>query len=77
MKRMNLRRNRDLTLAGLTATGAIEIEWCACEEAWKITIETPCGCVVLLAPSLDIDLELDLRPQRTQAIRLVDGEGSE
>ena len=72
---IHLQRNRNNTLASLDGLGAINIGWCAYEEAWKITIDSDDGCVVLLAPSLEIDLELDLSGQHQQDVRLVDEEG--
>ena len=72
---IHLVRNRANTLASLDGLGAINIGWCAHEEAWKITIDSDDGHVILLAPSLEIDMELDLSGQHHQHVRLVDGEG--
>ena len=72
---IHLVRNRNNTLASLDGLGAINIGWCAYEEAWKITIDSDDGHVILLAPSLEIDLELDLSGQHQQHVRLVDEGG--
>ena len=72
---IHLVRDRSNALAALDAVGAINIGWCFDVMAWKITIDSDDGCVVLLAPSLEIDLELDLSGQHQQHVRLVDEEG--
>ena len=69
-----MQRNRNNTLAALSALGAVDVGWDDEESCWRITIDSDDGCVVLLAPSLEIDLELDLGQQH-QHVRLVDGEG--
>ena len=66
--------NRNNTLAALDAVGAINIGWDEEESCWRITIDSDDGSVVLLAPSLEIDMELDLSGQQ-QHVRLVDEEG--
>ena len=68
-------RNRNNTLAALDALGAIDIGWDDEESCWRITIDSDDGHVILLAPSLEIDLELDLSGQQQQHVRLVDEEG--
>ena len=72
---IHLQRNSNNTLASLDAVGAINIGWDDEESCWKITIDSDDGHVVLLAPSLEIDMELDLSGQHHQHVRLVDGEG--
>jgi hypothetical protein len=67
-------RNRNNTLAALDALGAIDIGWDDEESCWRITIDSDDGHVILLAPSLEIDMELDLSGQQ-QHVRLVDEEG--
>ena len=72
---IHLIRNRANTLAALDAVGAINIGWDDEESCWKITIDSDDGHVILLAPSLEIDLELDLSGQHQQHVRLVDEGG--
>ena len=67
-------RNRNNPLAALDALGAIDIGWDDEESCWRITIDSDDGHVILLAPSLEIDMELDLSGQQ-QHVRLVDEEG--
>ena len=68
-------RNRNNTLAALDALGAIDIGWDDEESCWRITIDSDDDHVILLAPSLEIDMELDLSGQHQQHVRLVDEEG--
>ena len=72
---IHLERNRNNTLASLDGLGAINIGWDDEESCWRITIDSDDGHVILLAPSLEIDLELDLSGQQQQHVRLVDEEG--
>ena len=60
---IHLVRDRTNTPLALDAVGAINIGWCPYEKAWKITIDSDDGAVVLLAPSLEIDQVLDLSGQ--------------
>ena len=71
---IHLVRNRNNTPLALDAVGAINIGWDEEESCWRITIDSDDGSVVLLAPSLEIDMELDLSGQQ-QHVRLVDEEG--
>ena len=72
---IHLVRNRNNTLAALSALGAVDVGWDDEESCWRITIDSDDGHVILLAPSLEIDLELDLSGQQHQHVRLVDEEG--
>jgi len=66
---IHLVRNRNNTLAALSAVASVEIGWDDVEGCWRIHLDSDDGAVVLLAPSLDIDLEMQ------QPLRLIDGEG--
>ncbi len=63
-----MKRNRNNTLATLSAVASVEIGWDDVEGCWRIHLDSDDGAVVLLAPSLDIDLE-------RLPLRLIDGEG--
>ena len=68
-------RNRNNNLAALSAVASVEIGWDDVEGCWRIHLDSDDGAVVLLAPSLEIDMELDLSGQHQQHVRLVDEEG--
>ena len=65
-----MKRNRNNTLATLSAVASVEIGWDDVEGCWRIHLDSDDGAVVLLAPSLDIDLEMQQPP-----LRLIDGKG--
>ena len=65
-----MQRNRNNSLATLSAVASVEIGWDDVEGCWRIHLDSDDGAVVLLAPSLDIDLEMQQPP-----LRLIDGEG--
>jgi len=67
---IHLQRNRNNNLAALSAVASVEIGWDDVEGCWRILLDSDDGAVVLLAPSLDIDLEMQQPP-----LRLIDGEG--
>jgi len=65
-----MQRNRNNNLAALSALASVEIGWDDVEGCWRIHLDSDDGAVVLLAPSLDIDLEM-----QQPSLRLIDGEG--